>query len=63
MLMTMRAGRRWSYQMADADYLEQKITEHPAEMMSSRMWTNVCFRFTTEDAVDLNTRTPKSETD
>ena len=43
--------------MADADYLEQKITEHPAlEMMSSRMWTNVCFRFTTEDsAVDLNT--------
>ena len=25
-------------------------------MMSSRMWTNVCFRFTTEDsAVDLNT--------
>ncbi len=42
--------------MADADYLEQNITDHPSlEMMSSRMWTNVCFRFTPDDAgVDLN---------
>jgi len=42
--------------MADAAYLEQSITDHPSlEMMSSRMWTNVCFRFTTEDSeVDLN---------
>ena len=42
--------------MADAAYLEQNITDHPSlEMMSSRMWTNVCFRFTTEDSsMDLN---------
>ena len=42
--------------MADADYLEQKINEHPSlEMVSTRMWTNVCFRFTTEDSsMDLN---------
>ena len=42
--------------MADAAYLEQRINEHPSlEMMSSRMWTNVCFRFTTDDtSIDLN---------
>ena len=29
-----------------ADYLEQKIVEEPnLEMMSSREWTNVCFRY------------------
>ena len=42
--------------MADAAYLEQKINETPTlEMMSSRMWTNVCFRFNSEASpVDLN---------
>lgn len=42
--------------MADAAYLEQNIAAHPRlEMMSSRMWTNVCFRYTSEDgSVDLN---------
>ena len=42
--------------MTDAAYLEQRINEHPSlEMMSSRMWTNVCFRFTTDDtSIDLN---------
>ena len=42
--------------MADADYLEDKINAHPSlEMMSSRMWTNVCFRYKTEGAsFDLN---------
>jgi glutamate/tyrosine decarboxylase-like PLP-dependent enzyme len=40
--------------MDDADYLEAMIDAHPQlEMMSSRMWTNVCFRFTANDA-DLN---------
>ena len=29
-----------------ADYLELKVQQHESlEMMSSRMWTNVCFRF------------------
>jgi glutamate/tyrosine decarboxylase-like PLP-dependent enzyme len=42
--------------MAEADYLEEKIKAHPSlEMMSSRMWTNVCFRYTTaDDSLDLN---------
>ena len=42
--------------MADADYLQASIEAHPSlEMMSSRMWTNVCFRYTSADeGVDLN---------
>ena len=42
--------------MADADYLQASIEAHPSlEMMSSRMWTNVCFRYTSaDDGVDLN---------
>ena len=42
--------------MADADHLQQNIEAHPSlEMMSSRMWTNVCFRYTVDDeGVDLN---------
>ena len=42
--------------MADADYLQACIEAHPSlEMMSSRVWTNVCFRYRTEDAsFDLN---------
>tara|TARA_Y100001978_G_scaffold29446_1_gene25185 strand:+ start:185 stop:1603 length:1419 start_codon:yes stop_codon:yes gene_type:complete len=42
--------------MADADYLQEKIQAHPdLEMMSSRMWTNVCFRYkSTDTAVDHN---------
>mgnify|MGYP001173045083 FL=1 len=42
--------------MADADYLEAGIVAHPSlEMMSSRMWTNVCFRFNGGDgSMDLN---------
>ena len=42
--------------MDDADYLERAIVEHPSlEMMSTRMWTNVCFRFTSESHdLDLN---------
>ena len=39
----------------DADYLEEAIVAHPSlEMVSSRMWTNVCFRFTHDGDVDLN---------
>ena len=42
--------------MADADYLQEKIQAHPdLEMMSSRMWTNVCFRYkSTDTTVDHN---------
>lgn len=42
--------------MADADYLQASIEAHPSlEMMSSRMWTNVCFRYKSDhDGVDLN---------
>ena len=42
--------------MADAAHLEASIVAHPSlEMMSSRMWTNVCFRFNGGDgSVDLN---------
>lgn len=41
--------------MDDADYLEEAIVAHPSlEMVSSRMWTNVCFRFTHDGDVDLN---------
>ncbi len=42
--------------MHNADYLEEQIVSHPSlEMMSSRMWTNVCFRFKPDDAsLDLN---------
>ena len=42
--------------MADADYLQACIEDHPSlEMMSSRMWTNVCFRYMSDqDGVDLN---------
>lgn len=33
-----------------ADYLESLINEHPSlEMLSSRMWTNVCFRYRCDD--------------
>ena len=43
--------------MADADHLQRNVEAHPSlEMMSSRMWTNVCFRYTiSDDEVDLNT--------
>jgi glutamate/tyrosine decarboxylase-like PLP-dependent enzyme len=39
-----------------ADYLEQKIVEEPnLEMMSSREWTNVCFRYNDQSGhSDLN---------
>jgi glutamate/tyrosine decarboxylase-like PLP-dependent enzyme len=41
--------------MDDADYLESSINEHPKlEMMSSRMWTNVCFRYTSDTILDLS---------
>lgn len=42
--------------MDEAAYLQQNIEAHPLlEMMSSRMWTNVCFRYTVPtDGVDLN---------
>jgi len=41
--------------MADADHLQALIEEHPRlEMVSDRMWTNVCFRYTSTDAEDLN---------
>lgn len=42
--------------MDDADYLEAAIDLHPKlEMMSSRQWTNVCFRYTPEEGQhDLN---------
>ena len=43
--------------MADAAHLQRNVEAHPSlEMMSSRMWTNVCFRYTiSDDEVDLNT--------
>ena len=43
--------------MADADHLQRNVEAHPSlEMMSSRMWTTVCFRYTiSDDEVDLNT--------
>ena len=43
--------------MADADHLQRNVEAHPSlEMMSSRMWTNVCFRYTvSDDEVNLNT--------
>lgn len=41
--------------MADADYLESAVAAHPVlEMMSSRSWTNVCFRFNNGSGGDLN---------
>ena len=41
--------------MADADFLEGLIKAHPRlEMMSTRMWTNVCFRFRSNEYTDLN---------
>ena len=42
--------------MEDAGYLQRNIEAHPSlEMMSSRMWTNVCFRYTSSDeGLDLN---------
>jgi glutamate/tyrosine decarboxylase-like PLP-dependent enzyme len=43
------------HHMADADHLQASINEHPSlEMMSERMWTNVCFRYTNPEAEDLN---------
>lgn len=37
--------------MSLADYLEKKVKAHPnLEMMSSRQWTNVCFRYKFNDA-------------
>lgn len=40
--------------MEDADYLEACVTEHASlEMLSSRMWTNVCFRYRS-DTADLD---------
>ena len=41
--------------MSLAKYLEEKISESDnLEMMSSRMWTNVCFRYTSHDIANLN---------
>jgi glutamate/tyrosine decarboxylase-like PLP-dependent enzyme len=42
--------------MEEAAYLERNIEAHPSlEMMSSRMWTNVCFRYTSSaNGLDLN---------
>lgn len=42
--------------VALAEYLEQSVVAHPdLELLSSRAWTNVCFRYNPEDAdVDLN---------
>ena len=42
--------------MEDAAYLQRNIEAHPSlEMMSSRMWTNVCFRYTSSaEGLDLN---------
>jgi glutamate/tyrosine decarboxylase-like PLP-dependent enzyme len=41
--------------MSDADYLQTAIVAHPVlEMMSSRSWTNVCFRFNNGSDGDLN---------
>jgi glutamate/tyrosine decarboxylase-like PLP-dependent enzyme len=42
--------------MDDAAYLQDNIEAHPSlEMMSSRMWTNVCFRYTSSaKGLDLN---------
>ena len=42
--------------MDDAAYLEEQVNHHPQlEMMSSRMWTNVCFRFSEPaDGMTLN---------
>lgn len=42
--------------MDEAAYLQQNIEAHPSlEMMSSRMWTNVCFRYTSSaKGLDLN---------
>lgn len=41
--------------MSLAKHLEEKITASDnLEMMSSRMWTNVCFRYTSEDINNLN---------
>ena len=42
--------------MSHADYLQACIEAHPSlEMMSHRMWTNVCFRYLAEDdGVDHN---------
>ena len=39
-----------------ADHLETLINEHPSlEMLSSRMWTNVCFRYRSDDGhLDLD---------
>ena len=42
--------------MEDADYLEACVTEHASlEMLSSRMWTNACFRYRSDTAyLDLD---------
>ena len=41
--------------MSLAKYLEEKISESDnLEMMSSRMWTNVCFRYNSQDITNLN---------
>lgn len=41
--------------MADADYLETAVNAHPSlEMMSTRSWTNVCFRYNTGVEADVN---------
>ena len=41
--------------MSLAGHLETKITQSAnLEMMSSRMWTNVCFRYNSGDISDLN---------
>lgn len=39
--------------MSHADHLEQLVDDHPhLEMMSSRSWTNVCFRYTHPEALE-----------
>ncbi len=42
--------------MNEAAHLQRSIEAHPSlEMMSSRMWTNVCFRYSdTSAGIDLN---------
>jgi len=53
----------WSRQVENyvklADYLESKIEDHPKlEMMSSRVWSNVCLRYFSDDfdSNELNQR-------
>ena len=49
-------ARMVNTRMNEAAHLQQRIEAHPSlEMMSSRMWTNVCFRYSeTPDGITLN---------